>query len=50
MSVLDLQGMQIDVQNPVIRAGGDNGGHNGGHNGGGPSNLSLLLCTGLGAV
>ncbi len=46
MSVLDLQGMQIDVQNPVIRAGDDNGGHNGG----GPSNLSLLLCTGLGAV
>ncbi len=49
MSVLDLQGMQIDVQTPVTRAGASSASQSC-NGGGGGSGLSLLLCTGLGAV
>jgi hypothetical protein len=49
MSVLDLQGMQIDVQNPGTRAGGSSTSQSC-NGGGGGSGLSLLLCTGLGAI
>jgi hypothetical protein len=46
MSVLDLQAMQIDVQSMGVR--NSNGGDHTGEHNGGPSNLSLLLCTGTG--
>ena len=50
MSVLDLQAMQIDVQETGTRAGGSSTSVSCNGGGGGGSGLSLLLCTGLGAL